>query len=74
MFQIFFSNEPVVDYASSKKADSKKFSKLFRSLLKKGIFIAPSQFETAFLSFAHTNSDIKTTQNAYAYALKKVKN
>jgi len=74
MFQIFFSNKPVINYASSKKADSKKFSKLFRALLQKGIFIAPSQFETAFLSYTHTNSDIKTTQNAYAYALKKVKN
>jgi len=74
MFQIFFSNKPVMDYSSSKNADSKKFSKLFRSLLQNRIFIAPSQFETVFLSFAHTNSDIKTTEDAYAHALKKVKN
>jgi len=74
MFQIFFSNKPIVDYTTSKKADSKKFIKLFKSLLQKGVFVAPSQFETVFLSLAHSNSDIKTTQNAYEYALKKVKN
>jgi len=73
MFQIFFANKPVKDFSSSKKANQKKFKELFFSLLKSGIFIAPSQFETVFLSDAHTNSDITKTINEYSNALKRVK-
>ena len=74
MMQIFFTNKPVVDYETSKRADAKKFQKLFRALLKKGVFIAPSQFEVVFLSDAHTNSDLNYALNAYHSALKSVKN
>lgn len=74
MFQIFFTNKPVVDYRSSKNADAKKFKKMFSALLKKGIFIAPSQFEVVFLSDAHTKTDLEYTINAYETALKSVKN
>ena len=73
MFQIFFTNKPVVDYKTCKKSDSKKFNKLFNSLLKNRIFIAPSQFETVFLSDAHTKNDLEKTLNAYHSALKSVK-
>ncbi len=73
MFQIFFTETPVTDYVSSKKSDTKKFHKLFESLLKKGVFVAPSQFETGFFSYAHTRSDLENTINAYTYALKMVK-
>ena len=74
MFQIFFTNKPVVDYQTSKDADAVKFQKMFRSLLKKGIFIAPSSFEAVFLSDAHTESDLNKTLDAYGHALKSVKN
>lgn len=74
MFQIFFTDSPVVDYSSSKKADGKKFHKLFHYLLKKGVFVAPSQFETGFFSYAHTESDLAKTIHAYDYALKQVRN
>ena len=74
MFQIFFTNKPVVDAQTSKNADAKKFQKLFQSLLKQGIFIAPSQFEVVFLSNAHSENDINKTLNAYSTALKLVKN
>lgn len=73
MFQIFFTNKPVTDYKTSKKADAKKFQKMFHSLLKNGIFIAPSQFETVFLSDAHTKADLNKTLDAYHIALKLVK-
>ena len=73
MFQIFFTKNPVIDYKTSKSADAKKFQKLFRELLKKGIFIAPSQFETVFLSDSHTQTDLNKTLSAYHSALKKVK-
>jgi len=74
MFQIFFTNKPVIDYKSSKNADAKKFQKMFTSLLKKGVFIAPSQFEVVFLSDAHTQTDLNYTMTAYDAALKSVKN
>ncbi|MFY9300391.1 MAG: glutamate-1-semialdehyde 2,1-aminomutase [Candidatus Nitrosotenuis sp.] len=73
MFQIFFTNAPVMDYASSKKSDTRKFHKLFRALLKKGIFVAPSQFETGFFSYAHTKADLDKTIAAYDHALGVVK-
>jgi glutamate-1-semialdehyde 2,1-aminomutase len=63
----------VKDYASAKKADMKKFKKLFNALLKNGIFIAPSQFETVFLSDAHTLDDLDKTIEAYDKSLKAVK-
>lgn len=74
MYQIFFTKKPVTDYNSSKNADPKKFQQMFTTLLKKGIFIAPSQFEVVFLSDAHTQTDLNYTINAYEAALKSVKN
>jgi len=74
MFQIFFTNKPVIDYTTSKNANAKKFQKMFKTLLKKGIFIAPSQFEVVFLSDAHTENDLNKTLDAYHAALKSVKN
>ncbi|MDE1843455.1 MAG: glutamate-1-semialdehyde 2,1-aminomutase, partial [Thaumarchaeota archaeon] len=73
MFQIFFTDKPVVDYTSAKKSDMKMFKKLFETLLKNGVFIAPSQFETVFLSYAHSNEDLNKTIYAYEKALKAVK-
>ncbi|HUT06559.1 MAG TPA: glutamate-1-semialdehyde 2,1-aminomutase [Nitrosopumilaceae archaeon] len=74
MFQMFFTNTPVTDYTTSKNADGKKFQKMFKTLLKNGIFIAPSQFEVVFLSDAHTQRDLNQTLDAYQNALKSVKN
>jgi len=74
IFQLFFTKNPVVDSRTAKIADAKKFNKLFRVLLKNGIFIAPSQFEIVILSAAHTNSDLNKALAAYHAALKAVKN
>jgi glutamate-1-semialdehyde 2,1-aminomutase len=73
MFQVFFTGSPVVDYASSKKSNAKKFHKLFHCLLKRGVFVAPSQFETGFFSYAHTGYDLGKAVDAYQYGLKMVK-
>ncbi len=73
MLQIFFTDRPVVDYSTAKAADSAKFKKLFGGLLKHGVFVAPSQFETVFLSSAHSDEDIKKAISAYERALKTVK-
>ena len=74
MFQIFFSNKPVVDYKTAKKSNTKKFHNLFSNLLKNGVFTAPSQYETVFLSDAHTDADIRKTLGTYGVSLKAVKN
>jgi len=74
MFQIFFTNKPVVNYLTSKNADAKKFHKMFTSLLKNGVFTAPSQFEVVFLSDSHTQADLNHALDAYQVALKSVKN
>ncbi len=73
MFQIFFTDDKVVDYSSAKKADMLKFKKLFETLLKNKVFVAPSQFETVFLSYAHSTDDIKDTISSYEKALQVVK-
>jgi len=74
MFQIFFTNKPVINYQTSKNANAKKFQKMFNSLLKNGVFTAPSQFEVVFLSDAHTQTDLNKTLDSYQIALKSVKN
>ena len=74
MFQIFFTNQKVIDYKTSKKSNTKKFHKLFTNLLKNGIFTAPSQYETVFLSDAHIDQDITKALGAYGLSLKAVKN
>ena len=61
MFCTFFTGEKVRDYASAKKSDTVKFGKYFRNMLENGVNLAPSQFEAAFMSLAHTPKDIEDT-------------
>jgi glutamate-1-semialdehyde 2,1-aminomutase len=72
MFQIFFASHPVIDYVTAKSSDTQKFSIYFRELLKQGIFVPPSQFETCFLSTAHSREDLEITIEAFDSALRKV--
>jgi len=59
MFCLFFTPGPVVDLASAKQSDLKRFAAFFHGCLKRGVLVAPSQFETGFLSTAHSLSDIE---------------
>jgi glutamate-1-semialdehyde 2,1-aminomutase len=61
MFTIFFTDQPVTDWESAKRSDTARFGRFFRSMLEQGIYLAPSQFEAAFLSAAHTDADIGKT-------------
>lgn len=70
MFTVFFSGEEVFDYASAMKSDTKCFARYFRGMLSRGINLAPSQFEAAFLSFAHSDEDIKKTFDACSETLR----
>jgi glutamate-1-semialdehyde 2,1-aminomutase len=72
MFQIFFTSSKVTDYVSAKSSDTQKFSIYFRELLKQGVFIPPSQFETCFVSTAHTREDLEQTIESFGNALHKV--
>ena len=64
MFTYFFTDQPVTDYDSAKTCDTARFGDYFRFMLDRGVYLAPSQFEAAFLSAAHTDEDITRTIEA----------
>lgn len=70
MFCLHFTECDVVDLASAQSANFAAFKHYFLSMLKQGIFIAPSPYETGFLSTAHTEADVDATISAAKYALK----
>ena len=72
MFGFFFSPVEVVDYETSAAADQEAFKVWFRAMLEQGIYIAPSQFETLFMSGAHTDEEIDRTIEAAGKALQQV--
>jgi glutamate-1-semialdehyde 2,1-aminomutase len=61
MFCLFFASGPIIDLASAQRSDLKKFTRFFHASLKRGVYFAPSQFETGFISTAHTPADIERT-------------
>jgi glutamate-1-semialdehyde 2,1-aminomutase len=71
MYQIFFIADPVIDYACAKASDTQMFTAYFHELLRQGVFIPPSQFETCFVSDAHTEEDLRYTIDAFDKALSK---
>ena len=64
MFGIFFSASAVEDYDGAAAANQAQFKKFFAAMLEQGIYLAPSQFETLFMSAAHTDEDIAKTLTA----------
>ena len=72
MFGFFFSPVEVVDYETSAAADQEAFEVWFKAMLEQGIYIAPSQFETLFMSGAHTDEEIDRTIEAAGKALQQV--
>jgi glutamate-1-semialdehyde 2,1-aminomutase len=64
MFTIFFTSAPVRDFQSAKASDSAKYAKFFHAMLGKGFYFPPSQFETGFVSLAHSKKDIHETIQA----------
>ena len=73
MFSFFFSEGEVKDYDSSAASDQEAFKVWFRAMLEQGIYLAPSQFESLFLSLAHTDEDIDRTIAAAEKAFAEVK-
>lgn len=71
MFCNYFTDTEVIDYKTAKRSDTAKFARFFLSMLKRGINIAPSQFEAGFISIVHTENDIEKTIKAAYEALKE---
>ncbi|MGH7310883.1 MAG: glutamate-1-semialdehyde 2,1-aminomutase [Candidatus Rokuibacteriota bacterium] len=65
----FFTDGPVVDYASARRADTTRYARYFHAMLSRGVYLAPSQFEAAFVSLAHTEADLAAAETAAADAL-----
>lgn len=72
MFTLFFTPTPVTDYQTATKCDTERFAKFFRLMLASGIYLPPSQFEAAFISTAHTTSDIDQVLESSIDALRRV--
>lgn len=70
MFSIFFTDKEVVDYNSAKLSDLDLFARYFNIMLSQGIYMPPGQFESAFVSYAHSDDDIDKTCNAFSHTLK----
>jgi len=71
MITVFFCEGPVVDYASAKKSDTKRFGRFFHAMLERGIYLPPAQFEAAFVSLAHGEAEIDLTVRAAAEAFRQ---
>lgn len=69
MFSLFFTDKKVTDFEIAKTCDTKKFGNYFRAMIDRGVYLAPSQFETLFLSTAISEQDIQNIIQANAEAL-----
>jgi glutamate-1-semialdehyde 2,1-aminomutase len=69
---VFFTPESVRNYTDAKRSDTKRYARFFREMLDRGIFLAPSQFESAFVSVAHTTQDIDRTLAAARESLQAI--
>jgi glutamate-1-semialdehyde 2,1-aminomutase len=68
LLTVFFSEEPVDDYAGAKRCDTEAYAAWCRELLARGVYPPPSQFEAWFPSLAHTPEHVERTLDAAAAA------
>ena len=64
MLMFYFTDETVTDYEGVQTADTERYASYFWNLLENGVYVAPSQFETGFVSLAHSEADINQTIDA----------
>lgn len=69
---VFFTDAPVRNYQDAKKSNTKRYARYFREMLDRGVLLAPSQFEAAFVSIAHTEQDIDRTIAVARESLQRV--
>ncbi len=72
MFGLFFNGRAVVDYETAASSDQERFKKWFGAMLEAKIYMAPSQFETLFMSAAHSDEDLQRTLDSARSALEKI--
>ncbi|MBC7922788.1 MAG: glutamate-1-semialdehyde 2,1-aminomutase [Ferruginibacter sp.] len=72
MFSLFMTNQPVVDFESAKASDLARFGRYFQAMLRRGVYLAPSQFESLFLSTALTPEHIQYIVQASYESLEEV--
>jgi glutamate-1-semialdehyde 2,1-aminomutase len=72
MFSIFFTDQPVTDFDSAKTSDTTLFGRYFQAMLHKGVYLAPSQYESLFLSTALTDEHIQTIVQANYESLEEI--
>ena len=72
MFTLCFTDEPVTDYTSAKRADTDRYGRFFRAMLERSVYLPPSQFEACFLSLAHLEGDIEQTLTAAEASLQEL--
>ncbi len=72
MWTSFFTGEPVVDWDSANKCDRQLYGNFFHAMLNEGVYLAPSQFEAAFVSLAHTADVIEQTLAAAKNAVREI--
>ncbi|HZK66985.1 MAG TPA: glutamate-1-semialdehyde 2,1-aminomutase [Chloroflexota bacterium] len=70
MMTLFFTDQPVADYSSAKRSDTAMYARYFWAMLERGVYLAPSQFEAAFVSTAHSDADIDLTIAAAGEAMR----
>lgn len=70
MFSAFFTDQPVVDWVSAKSSDTQRYAQYFREMLVRGIYLAPSQFESGFFSTEHSNEEVEATLETAAKAFR----
>lgn len=73
MLSAFFTEKEVWDYSSAKSSDTARYARFFREMLSAGVYLAPSQFEAAFVSLAHTDQDLERTQEALKRAMRAIR-
>ncbi len=66
LFTLFFAAHPIQNYEDVLKANKTRFNRFFHQMLKKGIYLAPSAFESGFVSLAHTPNDIEATLETFS--------
>ena len=64
MMTSFFTGRRVVDYDSATSCDTQRYGRFFNAMLRRGVYLAPSQFEAMFVSLAHSVEDIQATIDA----------
>ena len=72
MISLHFTDSPVKDFASAAKGDNQNFKKYFHGMLKRGVYLPPSAFESYFLNDATTYTDLDTTLEAFSETLKEL--